>query len=268
MDILGLSSPPEEEQIIEDVPVVEAPPQYATVDQMQSMVQGVAAQLQENLVNLMQGGQRQEQPQQMQHALPEPTLEEIQTAMEEGDTRRYIQLQGQREAARDQRYQSEMYRLRAEGQQAFDAVNGRMLPNLVPDYKRYEKEVDKMIKDLGLPANTRQNPQLVELLTNSVKGSKMEDLLAERIEAQKRQETLEATSAPSGNRSNPTNAPPRKVFSDEALVALKTIGKDQETFAKTRGHGSWQEYESNAAAYQAAKRGEGNYTPKWRRNKK
>lgn len=268
-DLFGFGNQEEEEPVEESHLETPAPqPQYATVEQMQQMVQGVASQLQENLVGLIRGGHQQEQPQPTYQAIPEPTLDQINEAYEEGDTKKALQLQAQRGAARDQRYQIELYRLRNEGQQAFAEVNQQLMSNQVPDYKRYEKEVQKKLDELGIKdVGYRNNPAIVKLITNAVKGEKIDEIIAERNEAAKRQANEAETGDPTSSRRGQYSVPPKPVISDDAELALRFVGKDKESFAKSRGHGSWSEYEKSAAAFQAVKRGEGSYVPKWRRNK-
>lgn len=267
-DLFGFGSQEDEQPEEQPEPEVQATPNYATVDQMQQMVQGVAAQLQENLVGLIRGGNQQEQPQPSYQPIQEPTLEEINVAYDEGDTRRALQLQAQRDAAREQRYQQQLYQLRYEGQQAFAEVNQQLMTNQVPDYKRYEKEVQKKLDELGIKdVGYRNNPAIVKLITNAVKGEKIDEIIQERNEAAKRQANDAETGDPTSTRRGQYSAQPKPVISEEAELALRFVGKDKEQFAKSRGHGSWGEYEKSAAAFQAVKRGEGSYVPKWRRNK-
>lgn len=264
-DLFGLNKP--EEEVPEQEVAEPAPqPQYATVEQMQQMVQGVASQLQENLVGLMRGGNQQEQPTPTYQTIPEPTLDQINEAFEEGDTKKALQLQAQREAAREQRYNAQLYQLRHEGQQAFAEVNQQLMTNQVPDYKRYEKEVQKKLDELGIKdVGYRNNPAIVKLVTNAVKGEKIDEIIAERQEAEKRRANDAETGDPTSSRRGQYSAQPKPVMSEEAELALRFAGKDKEQFAKSRGHGSWSDYEKSAAAFQAVKRGEGNYVPKWRR---
>lgn len=267
-DLFGFGSQEEEQVEEQPEPEVQEAPNYATVDQMQQMVQGVAAQLQENLVGLIRGGNQQEQSAPTYQPIAEPTLDQINEAFEEGDTKKALQLQAQREAAREQRYQAQLYQLRHEGQQAFAEVNQQLMTNQVPDYKRYEREVQKKLDELGIKdVGYRNNPAIVKLITNSIKGEKIDEIIAERNEAEKRRANEAETGDPTSTRRGQYSAPPKPVISDEAELALRFVGKDKEQFAKSRGHGSWSEYEKSAAAFQAVKRGEGSYTPKWRRNK-
>lgn len=271
-DLFGLNEDAEQE---EAAPPVETPaeptPQYATVEQMQQMVEGVASKLQENLAQFVQG-----QPQQVvyQQAVPqqqqahEPTLDEINEAFEEGDTRKALQLQAQREAIREQKYQQQLAALRQEGQSWVSGVNSQLLGTLVPDYSKYDKDVKRKMEELGLPKDQQSNPEIVKLITNAVKGEKLDEIFAERQEAERRRANDALTDVPNGSRSNPSNISPEQVFSDDAVHALRAVGQDQDSFARKRGYGSWKEYEANAKAFQKAKQGQGSYTPKWKRNRK
>lgn len=267
MDMLGLRR--EEEPVEEPVeePQVETP-QYATVEQMQQLVQGVASQLQENLVGLVQGRQQPVQQEPTYQAPHEPSLDEIAEAWEMGETKKALQLQAQRDQARDYRYSVEFNRIRQEGAQAFSDVNSQLLGSAVPDYKKFEKDVAKKMDELGLGKEFRTNPKIVKLITDAVKGEKFDDLYQERIEAQKRQENDAAQGEVASRRSNRLPAEQKQVFSAEAERALRMGGVDKEQFAKKRGYGSWKDYEDNAAAFVDYRdNGGGSYVPKWRRNK-
>ena len=268
-DILGLSREeelPEVEEEVDHTP----PPQYATVDQMQQMVSSVMNQMQENFVNLTNGNnQRREEPQQQyQQQIHEPTLEEINEALEEGDNKKFLQLQAQRDMVREQRYQNQLYQLQQAGQREFDTINSQLLETSMPEYKKYQADVDKHVKELGLSKAQATNPMIAKLLLNAVRGEKLDEIYAERAEAAKRQANDAATGHPTGNRNNPMHTEPKQVFSDNAEAAIRFLGHDKETFAKKRGYADWAAYESNAADYQEAKKGAGTYVPKWRRNKK
>lgn len=266
-DILGLSReeeiPEEEEEEVEAEPT----PQYATVEQMQTMVQSVTAQMQENFVNLVNGTQNREVPQQQYQQIHEPSLDEINEALEEGDNKKFLQLQAQRELVREQRYQQQLQQLQQAGQREFDGINAQLLETSLPEYKKYQSEVDKHVKELGLTKTQASNPVVARLLLNAVKGEKLDEIYAERQEAAKRQANDAATGHPTGNRSNPMHAEPKQIFSENAEAAIRFLGHDKETFAKKRGYTDWAAYENNAADYQAAKQGAGTYVPKWRRSK-
>lgn len=266
-DLFGFGSQEDEAPEEQPEPEVVAAPNYATVDQMQQMVQGVAAQLQENLVGLIRGGGQQEvQP--TFTPIPEPSLDQINEAYDNGDTKLALQLQTQREAAREQRYQAQLYQLRQEGATAFADLNNQMLTSNVPEYKRYEKDVQKKLDELGIKdPGTRANAKIVKLLTDAVKGERIDEIIKEREEAAKRQANDVEMGDLSSARRGQYSAPPKAVISEEAELALRFLGKDKEQFAKARGHGSWSDYEKSASAFQAVKRGEGSYVPKWRRNK-
>lgn len=270
-DILGLSSPePEEQEVEQESEVIQPVQQYATVEQMQAMVQGVTAQLQENLVNFMSGQQHQQQPQQQEPAyqpIQEPSLDEVQAAWEEGDTRKAIQLQAQRDAARDQRYEYQLYRLRQEGESWVGGVNEQLLGTSVPEYKKYEKDVQQLGKEIGIDAKLLKNPQVVALLTDAVKGRKIDEIYAERQEAERRQANDAALGEPTGGRAYPTKVPKESPIGEAEESAIRYYGIDREQFAKKRGHNSWSDYEDTVAAYKSAKQGQANYVPKWRRNK-
>lgn len=268
-EILGLNQEetpevPEEEPQAQETPQ----PQYATVDQMAQMIESVTSRLQENLAGMVQQQRQPEATHTQAPQLQEPTMEEINEAFEEGDTKKALQLQAMRENVRDQRYQYQLQQLRQEGETWVSGVNNQLVDSKVPDYKRYQKEVTALMDSLNLPASARSNLQVVELLTNSIKGSKIDDLVNERIEAQKRQANDAATGDPSSNRNNQYSAPPPRVISEEAELALQFSGKSKEEFAKQRGHASWEEYEANADAYRAYTQRKTNYVPKWRRNLK
>lgn len=267
MDMLGLKREETVEEPVEETPQVETP-QYATVDQMREMVQGVTAQLQENLIGLVQGRQQPVQQEPVYQAPHEPSLDEIAEAWEMGETKKALQLQAQRDQARDYRYGMELNRIRQEGAQAFSDVNSQLLGSAVPDYKKFEKDVAKKMDELGLGKEFRTNPKIVKLITDAVKGEKFDDLYQERIEAQKRQENDAAQGDMTSKRNNRLAAEVKPVFSNEAERAIRMSGVDKEQFAKKRGYGSWKDYEDNAAAFADYRdNGGGTYVPKWRRNK-
>lgn len=269
-DILGLNKKEDESEVeTEPEPEPTPAPQYATVEQMQQMIQGVSEQLQNNLLGYIQGSQQQQQPQQPQMPqIEEPSLDQIAEAWEEGETKKALQLQAQRDQAREMRYNYQLQQVYQHGQQEFANVNKKLVNNVVPDYQKYEKDVANLMEEVGLPKEYRSNLQIIELLTNSVKGRNIDKLVEERIEAMKRQENDAETATPGTvNRGTVSSVPPQRVVSEDAEMALNFVGKDKESFAKARGYQSWSDYENNVSAYQQVKRGQGSYMPKWRRAK-
>lgn len=269
-EMLGLKGPEDETPETEE-PEVEAPvepvatPQYATVEQMQEMISGVSSQLQENFVNLVRGGQ---QPQaSVEPQFNAPSLDEIAEAYEEGDTRKAVQLQAQREAALEQKFAHQLSQVYNEGRSWVSGVNTQLAETSVPDFKKYRKEVAKKMDELGIPEASRSNPQVIELVTNAIKGSRIDEIIAERAEAQKRQENEAPASIPTGRRGNPLNAEPEEVLSADALRVLNGMGMDKESFAKARGVESWAKYQENIEAYAEYQYNPRTYVPKWKRKK-
>lgn len=201
-----------------------------------------------------------------------PSHAQMKQALEDGDWDAYMKMQEQREAAVYQATQRTLEKgaaaLRNEGSQWMTETNKRLLDQQVPDYKKYQKDVDALADQLGINALARTNPEVADLLTSTVRGrpENIEKEIQARIEASKRQANGPGTTSDvsstgrvphSGHESNVP------VFSNEALQSLVPVGKDKDGFAKMMGYENWAAYE----AFTSNLYSEETVVHKWRRPK-
>ena len=94
----------------------------------------------------------------------------------------------------------------------------------------------------------RSDPTIVAFVTNSVKGSHVEDLIKEHEEAKLRQENDSKTMVPGHGGTGPTaNINNNSItFTDNEQSALRDNGHDQDSFAKKLGYDNWAAYEKMA----------------------
>jgi hypothetical protein len=262
----------EEEEGNDDVGVSS---QYMTAEQVQKMMDGQAQTLmqgfQQTLQQVVPQGKREEDE---EKPIEAPSHAQMQAALEEGDFTRYMQMQAQRESAiyqasvRDSR--KEINTIRNEGLGWVAQTNKQLVDQSVPDYKKYQKDVDALADQLGIDAVARTNPDVVSLLTSTVRGrpENIEKEFQIREEARKRQANGDGVTSDGGSgRGRVGNAREDRdrepVFSAEAMQALEGAGKSGEDFAKQMGYKDWDEYEKAASTVYTDERA----VPKWRRGK-
>lgn len=246
-----------------------------TAEQVQAMMDRQAQTLTEGFQQGFRAMAQQLAPQgtkEEEEPIKAPSHEQLRTALEEGDWDRYTQLAAQRENAIYQASVREADKrvnaFRSEGQQWMEKTNRQIIGTAVPDYKKYQEDVEALAEQLGIDAVSRTSPEVVEMLTSTVRGrpENIEKEFAARLEAQKRQANGDGTTSDvaSVGRTLPGERSDRApVFSQEALRALEVAGRTGDEMAKKIGYESFAEYEKAAVALDNDER----VVPKWRRAK-
>lgn len=232
-----------------------------TTEQLQSLLNQQAEMftsgLQQTVSQFVKPVNTEEEEKPLQAPSHEQIAAALAEAQESGDYSKYTQLQQQREGAIYQagqrEVQKEVKRLRTEGSNFIAQTNKQLIKQSVPDFDRYESEVEALASQLGLPQDTWTQPDVVALLTNTVRGrpENIEREFAERMEAQKRQANGTGQTADVGTagRSLPSRGEEREpILSDEGKRALRSIGKTDDEFAKMMGYPDWATYERVADA--------------------
>lgn len=229
----------------EEKPAEEAAPQpqFMTADAVQAMLNSQAEMMQQSFATLVDGLQTSLAPKDQQPAVAMPSDAEILEALENGDSKKFLALQKQKDIAMATVYDQ---RLTAQEQAANErmlALQERVVSTAVPE--EYKKEVDGMMDELGIDRSLRSNPKVLELLTLAAKGKNADAEKAAAIEAAKRQANLEPTGDVAGvGRPIGGAEKPAPVFSDDAHLALQSVGRDKDAFAKGMGYEDWNDYEN------------------------
>lgn len=249
------------------------PSHYLTAAQVQEMMDRQAEMFTQGLQQTVERYVPQARPQEpVEEPIQAPSHEQLRLAAEEGDWTKYTALQEQREQAVYQASMREVDRraraMRQEGGAWMAETNRRFVDTKVPDYKKYQKDVDLLAEQLGIDPVSRTDPNVVELLTSTIRGrpENMEKEFAARIEAQKRQANGDGTTsdvASPGRSFGGQHSEQEPVFSHEALRGMDDMGKDRNALAKRMGYNDWAAYETAAAGIYSADKA----VPKWRRGK-
>lgn len=228
----------EEEKPKEEVPQ----PAVMTADAVQIMLDRQAEQMEKNFNTLVSGLQTAMTPQEKAQQVAMPTDAEFEDALEKGDSKRFLQLQKQKDVAMATIYDNRLSQAEAAANDRVLALQEQVVVSSVP--VEYKKDVDSMMDELGIERGLRSNPKVLEFLTLAAKGKNADAEKAAAAEAAKRQANLEPTSdVASGGRPVGGHETPAPVFSNDALAALTAVGRDQDKFAQGMGYASWKDYE-------------------------
>ena len=208
--------------------------------------------------------QPQQQGQQEQ-MIPMPSAADYQQALDNGDTQAFMNLRAQEQAHNDQRMrmmqqrnEDQLNQARQEAAAAMQGLSAQMLPGQVPDYDRYQPQIEAKMDALGLQGAQRTNPQIVREIRNAVIGENFESEMARVQEERARQ----ANAAPTGDQggvpmgrtqasSTGANSQPNTHFGQEVYDSLNIVGQDRERVARGMGYSSWAAYEAMAARMHA-----------------
>ena len=113
----------------------------------------------------------------------------------------------------------------------------------MPYYNKYKDEVDRYIN--SLTPEMRLNSQAILACYNTVVGSHFSEILNEENQKNVRQAAA-GVIAPKG-RVTKKDAEEVRDAEEIAPNALDDIGRDQESFARKLGYGSWKEYQKLSA---------------------
>lgn len=238
------------EETIDETPAT----QYVTNEQLQTMLEGQAAQMRETLQTLLT-------PQ----AVPEPEPElqlpaevsddEIAQAFEEGEYKKAAKLQRQQRERDRLIHQHEMNQLRTESTTKISELVQHNATSELPYYKQFSKEIDTVLKTF--PANVRGSKEVIKFVHDSVVGNNLDAVvdakIAARDEAAKRQANLDPTDEPTGRRGMVARGEEdEELFTNQSTMALRSVGRSKEEFAKGMGYKDWDDYVRTAKKYEEA----------------
>ena len=279
MALFGRNRMAPNEDVVENVDVEdnedegqeeEEKPQYATIADMQAMIEAQGQQMQNTLTTLLQP--KEAAPASTGPAapelIPEVSDEEIMQAMEDGEHAKVLKLQKQQRARDKQIAQYEMDQLRHQGAQWVSGVTQKMAQEKLPNYAKYKKEIDSVL--LTFPAHLRADEEVVQFVYNSVRGKHIEEEIEQRMkedaEAKKRQANLDANpGTPTGGRraTGRTVEDEDSYFSDVAHERLRRTGRSADEQARKWGYKNWAEYEAMAKKYDEEYYETENHGHKW-----
>lgn len=251
-DFLNGGEPEGDEPKTEDVVEGEVEPKVEdvapatasmSVDAVQAMLDRNAEQMNQHFTALVSGLQTSLAPKDEHPTVAMPSDEDFKKALDEGDTAGFLRLQRQKDVAMATIYDNRLTAQEAASNERMLALQERVVSTSVPD--EYKKEVDGMMDELGITRDLRTNPKVLELLTLAAKGKNADAIAAAAVEAAKRQ----ANDDPVGDVSSQGRAvggheKPEPVFSDQAHMALQSVGRDGDAFAKGMGYKDWADYEN------------------------
>lgn len=225
------------------------PPKYVTTDEMQRMIN----ESMQGIVQRMQQPQTPLTPQAPAFTLPpEISEEDIAAALEDGDYKKALKLQRQQRERDRLQFQHDLNQLRTEGASAIGDLAEQVTLEKNPDYKKYKREVDEYLA--RFPVNVQKDPGVRDAVLNMVRGRHMDEIVAERIEQEKRKATLK--DEPQDPRSGTSQR--RQVgkgqeaspFRDEDFEALRFQNMSNDEFARKLGYDNWAAYLKMQAAYE------------------
>ena len=226
--------------------VVTPTPAQLTSDQLEQILnrQNDQFQAQQRETMQMLGQQMNPPPRQDNSPVIEmPDPREMQRAMDDGDSARFMELMNQRDAAIDLSHRQQLQGVTNAAVQRFDELNNRYIEQQ-PEFKRHRPEVEALMEEINMPASLRNQPNLVAILVDAVKGRNIDKEVDERIETRRRQRQQTPTGEPTSTRQVRSNvANPEPVFSNEAFEALRMAGRSPDRHAQTLGYADWAAYE-------------------------
>ena len=226
-------------------------PSYVTAEafqQAQQQTANVLAQLNETMQNLSHALTRPVAP-----AAPAPapggvTLAQYVEALQTGDVAVVERYQQQQEASWVQRHVAP---LQEQGLNAIANLTAQTSTATLPYYQRWKKEIDAWVANM--PPNLRMEPGVYKAAHDAVVGSHAADLINEAKEQALRGEPAPAESSDAGRRGRGgvpvSKAPtPADLGGAAAEAALRSVGKDSDSFAKKLGYESWEDYMTKTAS--------------------
>lgn len=233
----------------------EEKPQFATIDQMQALIEAQGQQMQNTLTTLLE-------PKQVPAAEPEPEFlpevndEDIAQAMEDGEFKKAAKLQRQQRERDRQIHNYELNKLQQQGATWVSNVTQKMAQEKLPNYGKYKDEIDAVL--VTFPVHLRANEEIIQFVYNSVRGKHIDEEFEQRQkdeeEAKRRQANLDANPGkPTGNRrqaaSGRSYEEDEPYFSREVDDTLRVAGRSNDEQARVMGYASWAEYEKMAKQY-------------------
>lgn len=254
------NKPQETEQVPdEDQEQGQQQPQFVTAEQMQEMINQTLGGFMQNLQNFQAPNQQQEEAEEPAPAAPQwqprelpPEVgdNDIAQAFEEGDYAKAMKLQRQQRERDRIEYQNEVERLRAEGSNAINVLGEKVLLSDLPDYKKYEKEINKVLS--SYPAHLQSDPNVRRETYHYVRGKNLDKLKEEWLEEYKRQlnqpETGDVSEQNGRQQTRQKGAHDQqpRYFQETDLAALRSVGRNEEEFAQKLGYESWEAYQKHA----------------------
>ena len=234
-----------------DEPAEPAGAGFMTAEQVSDLLDRHTRMMQEQnqqyLQTVQQIAQPPQQPPQPEQPLM-PSQDEVRTAFETGDGNAFMDVYTRSLQALHQANQQQVKQLENAGMQRINELSQEVVKQSVPDYTRYEKEVDRLAQEYGVTGDLRANPKVVQLLVNAAKGENLDREVDQRIEARQRQAAQRQTPDPSAQReevrAGGRDAP---LFSQAAFQALRNAGRTPDQHAQQLGYANFEEYEKAAA---------------------
>lgn len=244
-------------------------PSFLSAEQMQEMLaqqQQQFAQSQRDLISSMQQQQiaQQQAAQAEAAAIRPPDPQAMARALEDGEMGEYIKLQNQQSLYMQQQYETRLAQLEQQGAQRFQEVNAALVKTAVPNYTKYEKDVEALMDDLQLPPELRVNAKVVGILADAARGRNFDREFDEATQQRRRQANQNATGEPTNTRQSAAQAGnDDPIHSPAAMEALRATGRSLEHHAKKLGYKTVEEYEAAIRSYN--ERRDAMDIPKWRR---
>lgn len=235
-----------------ETPEAPAAPTYVTAEafqQAQQQTSNVLAQLNETMQALSNALSRPVAP--ARPAEPAPgaiTLAQYMEAIQTGDLATAERYQAQQES---QWAAKHVAPLQEQGLNAIANLTAATSTATLPYYSRWKKEIDAWVANM--PPHLRMEPGVYKAAHDAVVGSHAADLISEAKEQALRGEPAPAESADAGRRGRGaqpvSKAPtPADLGGAAAEAALRSVGKDSDTFARKLGYESWEDYMTKTAA--------------------
>lgn len=228
-------------------------PQYATIEQMQTLIEAQGKQMQATLTQLLTPQQEAAVEDDEPELPAEISDEEILEAMEEGDNKKALRLQRQQRERDKLISQREIRQLRKESASGLSNVQKALTTKELAEYGKYQKEIDNILATF--PTATRGTPEVIKFVYDSVRGRHIDEEIDERanqlIEQRKRQANLDPTDEPSGRRSmvRGQGEDDDNIVSANADQVLRQYGRSYDQVAQGLGYENWADYVKSAKAY-------------------
>jgi len=178
------------------------------------------------------------------HAEPDMTEEQYLEAIDNRDTKTIRRYQEQREAKLRATY---IDPLQALGLDSIAGLTKEMTVRRMPHYEKYKKEIDGYIA--LLPAASKLNPEAHMIAYRAVVGQHVDEIVEESRQKTLREQSDPANAGrPGGTTGRDTGGGKGKVptveekFGADASEALRSVGRDEEGFARRLGYKSWADY--------------------------
>lgn len=192
-----------------------------------------------------------------------PTAQEVQEAFETGDGKAFMDVYQRSLQAVHSANEARVAALEQEGMQRINQLSADVVRTTMPDYTKYEKQVNSMMDEYQIGADLRGNPKVVELFTKAAKADNIENEIAQREEANKRRAAQRQTADSTPNRRAGGGEAEEPLFGLSALQALRNAGRSPDQHAQALGYANWEAY--NQATAEKYANWQDRSVPAWRK---